>query len=38
MLKAYDPSVKSLLQKENKLSTQYDKLLASAEIEFDGKI
>jgi len=36
-LKAYDPSVKSLLQKENKLSTQYDKLLASAEIEFDGK-
>src|SRR5699024_1966368 len=36
-LKADDPSVISLLQKENKLSTQYDKLLASAEIEFDGK-
>ena len=36
-LKSFDPSVKSLLQKENKLSTQYDKLLASAEIDFDGK-
>ncbi|WP_213810779.1 M3 family oligoendopeptidase [Jeotgalicoccus sp. WY2] len=36
-LKSFDPSVKTLLQKENKLATQYDKLLASAEIEFDGK-
>ena len=36
-LKIFDPSVKTLLQKENKLATQYDKLLASAEIEFDGK-
>lgn len=26
------------LQKENRLSTRYSKLLASAEIEFDGKI
>ena len=25
------------LQLENKLTTQYDKLIASAEIEFDGK-
>lgn len=36
-LKSFDPSVKELLQKENKLTSQYDKLLASAEIEFDGK-
>ncbi len=26
------------LQEENKLSTEYDKLIASAEIEFEGKI
>src|SRR5699024_8470169 len=36
-LKAFDPKVKELLQKENKLDSEYSKLLASAEIEFDGK-
>ncbi|HIV82144.1 MAG TPA: M3 family oligoendopeptidase [Candidatus Salinicoccus merdavium] len=36
-LKSYDPAVKELIQEENRLSTQYSKLLAGAEIEFDGK-
>lgn len=36
-LKSFDPKVKELLQKENKLDSEYSKLLASAEIEFDGK-
>lgn len=36
-LKSYDPAVKELIQEENRLSTQYSKLLAGSEIEFDGK-
>ncbi|MHC0551787.1 M3 family oligoendopeptidase [Salinicoccus sp. CNSTN-B1] len=37
-VKGFDPKVKSLLQKENKLDSEYSRLLASAEIEFDGKV
>ncbi|MCD2137330.1 M3 family oligoendopeptidase [Salinicoccus halitifaciens] len=37
-LKSYDSSIKELVQEENRLSTRYSKLLASAEIEFDGKV
>lgn len=37
-LKSYDTSVSSLVQEENRLTTEYSKLLASAEIEFDGKV
>lgn len=36
-LKTFDPCIIEDLQLENKLSTQYDKLKASAQIEFDGK-
>lgn len=36
-LDAFDSSVIDLLQKENQLSSDYQKLIASAEIEFDGK-
>src|SRR5699024_3546759 len=36
-IKAFDPKVMDLLKKENKLDSEYSKLLASAEIEFDGK-
>jgi M3 family oligoendopeptidase len=36
-LKAFDPSIIELLQKENALVSEYEKLLASAQIEFDGK-
>ncbi|WP_411842591.1 M3 family oligoendopeptidase [Salinicoccus sp. HZC-1] len=36
-LKSFDPKVKELLQQENKLDSEYSKLLAAAEIEFDGK-
>jgi M3 family oligoendopeptidase len=36
-LKTFSPEIIPLLQKENKLSTEYSKLLASAEIEFEGK-
>lgn len=34
--KTFKPEIIPDLQKENKLSTEYSKLLASAEIEFDG--
>lgn len=37
-LKGYDSSIKELVQEENRLATRYSKLLASAEIEFDGKV
>ncbi len=37
-LKTFKPEIVPHLQKENQLSTEYSKLLASAEIEFDGKI
>jgi M3 family oligoendopeptidase len=36
-LDAFDSSVIDLLQKENQLSSDYQKLIASAEIEYDGK-
>jgi M3 family oligoendopeptidase len=35
--KTFKPEIVSLLQKENKLSTEYTKLVASAKIEFMGK-
>jgi M3 family oligoendopeptidase len=37
-LKTFDPIIIPDLQEENKLTSQYGKLLASAKIEFDGKI
>lgn len=36
-LDSFDASVIELLQKENQLSSDYQKLIAAAEIEFDGK-
>lgn len=36
--KAFDEKIIEDLQTENKLTTQYDKLVASAQIEFDGKM
>ena len=36
-LKAFDPSIIDWLQEENKRVSEYEKLLASAQIEFDGK-
>lgn len=37
-LKTFDPIIIEDLQNENKLVTEYRKLIASAKIEFDGKI
>ena len=37
-LKTFKPEIIEDLQKENKLMTQYSKLIASAKIEFQGKI
>lgn len=36
-LKAFDEKMIPLMIEENKLSTEYDKLIASAQIEFEGK-
>ncbi len=36
-LKAFDPIIIPDLQEENKLSSAYGKLIASAQIDFDGK-
>jgi M3 family oligoendopeptidase len=36
-LKTFKPEVIPLLQKENRLSTEYTKLIASAKIEFEGE-
>lgn len=36
-IKSFSPEVLPLLQKENKLTSEYAKLVASAQIEFDGK-
>ena len=36
-IKSFAPEIVELLQKENKLSSDYSKLVASAQIEFDGK-
>jgi len=37
-LKTFKPEIVPLLQEENALSTEYDKLKASAQIDFDGKV
>ncbi len=37
-LKTFDPSIIPLLQEENDLTTEYEKLLASAQIPFMGKV
>ena len=37
-MKTFDPKIIPLLQQENKLSTEYSKLLASAKIEFEGGV
>ncbi|MFK7908655.1 MAG: M3 family oligoendopeptidase [Chitinophagales bacterium] len=36
-LKSFDESIIGLLQEENRLTTEYKKILASAEIPFEGK-
>ena len=36
-MKTFSPEIIDLLQEENALTTQYEKLLASAKIPFDGK-
>ena len=36
-LKGFKPELIELMQKENKLTSEYAKLIASAQIEFDGK-
>lgn len=36
-LKSFSPEIIPDMQEENKLSTEYDKLIASAQIDFDGK-
>ena len=36
-LKTFSPEIIEDLQEENRLTTEYDKLIASAQIEFDGK-
>lgn len=36
-LKTFDPKIIPLLQKENNLVTEYDKLVASAQVEYQGE-
>ena len=36
-LKTFNPEIVPDLQEENRLATEYDKLIASAQIEYDGK-
>ena len=36
-IKAFSPEIISLMQKENKLSSDYSKLVASAQVEFNGE-
>ncbi|MCL2719315.1 MAG: M3 family oligoendopeptidase [Lachnospiraceae bacterium] len=36
-LKTFKPAIVADLQEENRLTTEYDKLIASAQINFDGK-
>ena len=36
-IKSFSPEIVSMLQKENKLASDYSKLVASAQIEFDDK-
>lgn len=37
-IKSFSPEIIEELQQENKLISRYDKLIASAKIEFDGKV
>lgn len=37
-LKTFDDAIMDLLVEENKLTVEYNKIMASAQIEFDGKI
>lgn len=37
-IKAFSPEIIPLMQEENKLASQYQKLYASAKVEFQGKI
>ena len=37
-LKTFKPEIVSLLQEENRLTTEYSKLMASAQILFDGEL
>ena len=36
-LKSFDPKIKGLVEEENKMENEYTKLIAGAEIEFEGK-
>ncbi|MEG0449096.1 MAG: M3 family oligoendopeptidase [Lysinibacillus sp.] len=36
-IKSFSPSIMDLMQKENKLTSEYSKLVASAQIEFNGE-
>lgn len=36
-IKSFSPEIVGMLQKENKLTSDYSKLVASAQIDFDGK-
>jgi M3 family oligoendopeptidase len=36
-IKSFSPEIVGMLQQENKLASDYSKLVASAQIEFDGK-
>jgi len=36
-IKAFSPEIISLMQKENKLASDYSKLVASAQVEFNGE-
>ncbi len=36
-IKSFSPEIVGMLQKENKLTSDYSKLVASSQIEFDGK-
>ena len=37
-LKAFSPEIIPEMQKENELTTEYDKLVASAQVPFEGKV
>lgn len=37
-LKSFSPELIPLMQEENRLVSEYEKLIASAQIEFDGKV
>ena len=37
-LRSFSPEIVPLMQQDNKLVTEYEKLIASAQIEFDGKV